>query len=80
MNDVLCARFYCVALGEKKPAEARAEFTRRLERVIATPDDVDPENRLATALAKSRAKKLLPAIDDFILPPLEETPPETKKP
>jgi hypothetical protein len=71
--DVLFARFYCVALGEKEPEAARAEFVRRLTAVLATPDEIDPENRLITALAKQRAKKLIGELDDLILPPL---PPE----
>lgn len=71
--DVLYARYGCVALGEKEPERARAEFRKALERVLAAPDDIDPENRLVTAVAKGRAKKLLAEIDDYILPPL---PPE----
>ncbi len=70
--DVLYARFYCVALGEKDPGRARAEFVRALERVRACPIDADPDNRLATAIAKERAARLLPQLDDLILPPLPE--------
>lgn len=78
--EVLRARWLCVAQGEKEPAKARAEFARRLEAVLATPDDVDPENVLATALAKSRARKLLKEIDDYILPPLPEDEPPAPAP
>ncbi len=70
--DVLYARFTCVALGESNPAEARTEFDRRLRGVLAARDDIDPENRLVTGIAKSRAKKLLPELDDLILPPLPD--------
>lgn len=77
--DVLYARFYCVALGEKDPATARTEFDRRLRAVLAARDDIDPENRLVTAIAKQRAKKLLPELDDLILPPLPDEPAGDKK-
>jgi hypothetical protein len=70
--DVLYARYYCVALGEKDAGLARAEFVAALERVGKAPLDIDPENRLATAIAKARAAKLLPALDDLILPPLPD--------
>ncbi len=70
--DVLYARFYCVAWGEKEPERARKEFTRRLKAVVAAKDDIDPDNRLVTALAKARARKLEPELDDLILPPLPE--------
>lgn len=80
--EVLCARSYCVALGEKKPDLARTEFDRRLRAVLAAKDDIDPDNRLVTAIAKERAKKLLPQLDDLILPPLPEDTPQAgaKKP
>jgi hypothetical protein len=74
MRDVLYARYYCVALGEKDPARARAEFMAALDRVDATPLHVDPDNVLPTAIAKERAAKLRPQLDDLILPPLPDEP------
>jgi hypothetical protein len=73
--EALRARFLCVAQGEKDPAGARADFTRRLDAVLALPDDIDPENMVATALAKARARKLKGELDDLILPPLPDEEP-----
>jgi len=81
ISEVLRARYLCVARGEKEPEKARAEFTRRLEAVLALPDDLDPENVLPTVLAKSKARKLVKELDDYILPPLpEDEPPAPMSP
>lgn len=72
LAEVLYARFYCVALGEKDPARARAEFEKALARVALAPIDVDPDRRLVAAIAKDRAAKLRPQLDDLILPPLPD--------
>jgi hypothetical protein len=68
--DVLYARTCCVALGEKEPARARAEFQAALARVKDYRLETDPQNRLVAAIAKERAARLEPQLDDLILPPL----------
>ncbi len=70
----LYAEYTCVALGETEPERARAEFTRALTHVVAAPADIDPEQRLANAIAKERAAALLPQLDDLIFPPLPPEP------
>jgi hypothetical protein len=79
LAEVLLARYYCVAWGEEKPAEARALFTKTLEDVLAAPDVPGSDTRLMDAIARARAKKLLPQLDDLILPPLPDEPPPEKK-
>ena len=72
LPHVLYARYHCVALGEKDAKRARAAFERELKYVLEAPADRFPDLRLANAVAKERAARLLSQIDDFILPPLEE--------
>lgn len=69
---VLYARFYCVALGEKEPERARKEFVDALRVVKETPLSANPDDTLANAIAKERAARLLPQLDDLILPPLPD--------
>jgi len=75
LAEVLYARYYCVALGEKEPATARKLFADTLASVAAVPDVPGSDTRLMDALARERAKKLLPQLDDLILPPDDFIPP-----
>jgi tetratricopeptide (TPR) repeat protein len=40
-------------------------FTRTLQRVLAAPDDLDPDSGLSNAIAKAKAKRMLPMVDEW---------------
>jgi tetratricopeptide (TPR) repeat protein len=59
LTKVMYARFYAVVTQD------RPLFESTLKAVIATPDDVWPEQRLANEIAKRRAERYLAHADDY---------------
>ena len=59
MAKVLYAKTYAVQLQD------RTLFKKLLKEVIGAPADILPEQQLANAVAKQKAKKLLESADDL---------------
>lgn len=59
MSKVLYAQFYAVQIQDKEL------FTKLLNEVVESPEDILPEQRLANQIAKTRAKLLLERIEEY---------------
>lgn len=59
MTKVMFARFYAVIVQD------RDLYIKTLKEVLATPNDVYPQQRLANALAKKRAERYLKKIEEY---------------
>jgi tetratricopeptide (TPR) repeat protein len=59
MTKVMFARFYAVIVQD------RDLYTKTLKEVIAAPNDLYPQQRLANALAKKRAERYLKKIEEY---------------